>query len=102
VLRHWIEHNYRLPVHPTSICIRRDLAVLLGGWMAVPGSDDTGLLTAASVISTGYFHPEVGLFYRKWSGQATADPAHTERVEWGLRMSLIRARAELLAETWPG
>jgi hypothetical protein len=38
VVRHWTEHNYRLPVHPTSICIRRDLAVSLGGWMAVPGS----------------------------------------------------------------
>jgi glycosyltransferase involved in cell wall biosynthesis len=101
VLRHWIEHNYRLPVHPTSICIRRDLAVALGGWMAVPGSDDTGLLTAASVVSTGYFHPEVGLLYRKWPGQATADPAHTEPVEWQLRMGLIRARAELLAKTWP-
>jgi hypothetical protein len=56
------------------------------------GLGDTGLLTAASVISTGYFHPEAGLFYRKWPGQATADPAHTEPVEWGLCMSLIRAR----------
>ena len=89
------------PVHPTTICIRRALAVALGGWMALPGSDDTGLLTAASVISSGYFHHEVGLLYRKWPGQATADLAYTEPTEWNLRMSLIRERAESLAKIWP-
>jgi glycosyltransferase involved in cell wall biosynthesis len=102
VLNHWLAHNYRLPVHPTTICIRRTLAVALGGWMAVPGSDDTGLLTAASVVSLGYFHQEVGLLYRKWPGQATASVAHTEPAEWNLRMSLIRERAESLAKTWQG
>lgn len=101
VFNHWITHNYRLPVHPTTICIRRALAVALGGWMAVPGSDDTGLLTAASVISSGYFHHEVGLLYRKWPGQVTADLAHTEPTEWELRMSLIRERAESLTKIWP-
>src|SRR5204863_3654644 len=81
---HWRSHNYRLPVHPTTMCIRRDLATALGGWMAVPGSDDTGLLVAASMVSTGYFHSEVGLLYRKWPGQVTAGKAHMEPVEWRL------------------
>ncbi|TDC37090.1 glycosyltransferase [Micromonospora sp. KC213] len=92
VFNHWREHNYRLPVHPTTICIRRDLLVALGGWMSVPGSDDTGMLIAASVVSTGYFVGEVGLLYRKWPGQVTASAAHTEPVEWKLRMSLIEER----------
>lgn len=100
VFNHWLTHDYRLPVHPTTICIRRPLAVALGGWMAVPGSDDTGLLIAASVISVGYFHNEVGLLYRKWPGQVTASAAHTEPTEWNLRMSLIRERAESLAKIW--
>jgi hypothetical protein len=72
----------------------RELLTALGGWMAVPGSDDTGLLVAASVVSTGYFVGEVGLHYRKWPGQVTAGAAHMEPVEWKLRMSLIDERAQ--------
>jgi glycosyltransferase involved in cell wall biosynthesis len=101
VFEHWRSHNYRLPVHPTTMCIRRTLVVALGGWMAVPGSDDTGLLVAASVTSTGYFHSEVGLLYRKWPGQVTAGAAHTEPVEWRLRMNLIEERATALGALWP-
>jgi glycosyltransferase involved in cell wall biosynthesis len=96
VHEYWQAHNYRLPVHPTTICLRRKLLTALGGWMAVPGSDDTGLLVAASVVSTGYFLGEVGLLYRKWPGQVTAGAAHTEPVEWKLRMSLINERAQSL------
>ncbi len=102
VVERWRAHNFRLPVHPTTICIRRSLAVALGGWMAVPGSDDTGLLVAASAVSVGYFVREVGLFYRKWPGQVTASPEHTEPVEWNQRMTLISERAEALASIWPG
>lgn len=98
VVEHWRTHDYRLPVHPTTICIRRRLAVALGGWMAVPGSDDTGLLIAASVVSAGYFHGEVGLLYRRWPGQGSAQAAHTESVEWTSRMRLIDDRAHYLSE----
>jgi len=101
VLDHWRTHNFRLPVHPTTICIRRDLITALGGWMAVPGSDDTGLLVAASVVSVGYFNQDVGLLYRKWPGQVTARAEHTEPTEWRSRMSLILERAESLMKLWP-
>ncbi|MGH3097915.1 MAG: glycosyltransferase family 2 protein [Streptosporangiales bacterium] len=99
VREHWRTHDYRLPVHPTTMCVRRPLVVALGGWMAVPGSDDTGLLVAASMISTGWFSSEVGLLYRKWPGQVTASETHTEPVEWHARMQLIDQRAEELART---
>lgn len=65
--------------------------------MAVPGSDDTGLLVAASTLSPGWFFSEVGLLYRKWPGQVSANDAHTEPVEWTSRMELIDQRAEALA-----
>lgn len=100
VLRHWRSHNFRLPVHPTTICLRRELAISLGGWMAVPGSDDTGLLIAASVLTTGWFEPEVGLHYRKWPGQESASAGHTETVEWNARMQLISARADAISALW--
>lgn len=98
VVEYWRSHGYRLPVHPATICIRRRLVVALGGWMAVPGSDDTGLLIAASVVSAGYFHGEVGLLYRKWPGQGSAQAAHVEPVEWAGRMQLIDERARRLSE----
>lgn len=101
VREQWERRSFRLPVHPTTMCIRRDLAVQLGGWMAVPGSDDTGLLVAASMISVGYFEGEVGALYRKWSGQASASLAHSESVEWNARMKLINERALSLGREAP-
>lgn len=99
VLDLWRENGFRLPVHPTTLCIRRELAVLLGGWMAVPGSDDTGLLLAASVVTGGFFESAVGLHYRKWPGQGSAaGSAHYEAVEWAARMKLIGERADALRE----
>ena len=96
IVEHWRTHNYRLPVHPTTVCIRRSLVMALGGWMAVPGSEDTGMLVAAGAVSVGYFLSEVGLLYRKWPGQLTADSAHTRLAEWDARMSLISERASAL------
>lgn len=100
VFDHWCSHNYRLPVHPTTICIRRELLTALGGWMALPSSEDTGMLLAASVLAPGYFHGDVGLLYRKWPGQVTACAEHSETAEWRLRMSVIRERAESITR-WP-
>jgi len=100
VADYWRTHGYRLPVHGVTLCMRRRLLVALGGWMGVPGSDDTGLLVAASVVAPGYFHGEVGLYYRKWPGQVTAQPAHTEAEEWNARMGLIEEREEALREVW--
>jgi hypothetical protein len=65
--------------------------------MAVPGSEDTGLLVAASVVSTGWFTSEVGLLYRKWPGQASAAPEHSDLRERHARMALISDRADHLA-----
>ncbi|HEY0691579.1 MAG TPA: glycosyltransferase [Kribbella sp.] len=93
----WRDRHYSLPVHPTTLCIRRPLAVALGGWMAMPGSDDTGLLIAASVVSPGYFHGDVGLLWRTWPGQVSASAEHTEPTEWNTRMKLISERADALA-----
>lgn len=100
VADYWRTHGYRLPVHGVTLCMRRSLLVALGGWMGVPGSDDTGLLIAASVVATGYFHGEVGLYYRKWPGQVTAQAAHTEPDEWNARMKLIEERGEALRGGW--
>src|SRR6185369_12893658 len=96
----WRRDSYRLPVHPATLCIRRERLLQLGGWMALPASEDTGLLIAASVVSRGYFIPEAGLLYRKWPGQATAQADHTDPEEWISRMRIIEQRARYLRDGW--
>ena len=92
----WLNHDHRLPVHPATLCIRRDLVVMLGGWMALPASEDTGLLIAASITSDGYFIAEPGLLYRKWPGQLTGRPEHHDPAERAARISLIKDRGAAL------
>lgn len=101
VLSHWRVHR-RPQVHPATLCARRDLVTLLGGWMALPASEDTGLLTALSVLAKGYFVPEIGLRYRKHNAQSTAHPEHSAGEEWEARMHLIKERAEALSELMKG
>lgn len=97
VLNFWRAHNYRAQVHPATLCLRHDLLLALGGWMALPASEDTGLLLAANAVADGYFVAEAGLLYRKWPGQMTGAAAHTEASERDARMSLIASRATALA-----
>ncbi|WP_233558936.1 glycosyltransferase family protein [Micromonospora radicis] len=101
VLAFWQANGYRAQVHPATLCIRRDLLLALGGWMALPASEDTGLLLAASAVSAGYFAREHGLLYRKWPGQVTSQAARRAPVEYEGRMRIIEARAEALASMLP-
>jgi glycosyltransferase involved in cell wall biosynthesis len=101
LLDYWLTHGYRASVHPATICIRRSLLLMLGGWMSLPASEDTGLMMAASAVSNGYFIDEPGLYYRKWPGQVTADPVHTANDELRARNAVIVARARALADQFP-
>ncbi|MDO0913069.1 glycosyltransferase [Streptomyces sp. DT2A-34] len=96
VLDFWKAHDFRAPVHPATLCVRRDLLLALGGWMALPASEDTGLLLALNSVSRGWFSAEVGLLYRKWEGQATGQSAHLDPAERAARMAVAEARARAL------
>ncbi|MGC4796914.1 glycosyltransferase family 2 protein [Micromonospora saelicesensis] len=101
VLSFWQANDYRASVHPATLCLRRNLVFALGGWMALPASEDTGLLLAANAVSAGYFTREYGLLYRKWPGQVTSQAAHRESTEYMGRMRIIGARAEVLGRMLP-
>jgi glycosyltransferase involved in cell wall biosynthesis len=101
VLEHWRNHDHRAQVHPATLCLRRELLIRLGGWMALPASEDTGLLLAANAISDGYFVAEAGLLYRKWPGQSTSQAAHIDPDERAGRMRIIESRARALLEASP-
>ncbi|MFI9051993.1 glycosyltransferase family 2 protein [Streptomyces sp. NPDC053427] len=96
----WTEHH-RPQIHPATLCVRRKLLALLGGWMALPASGDTGLLLGLDALNDGWFIGEVGLLYRKHAGQITTHPHHKAGSEWEARMSLIREHAVALRE-WTG
>ncbi len=98
VVDHWKANGFRAQVHPATLFVRRDLLLALGGWMALPASEDTGLLLALNVVSRGYFTREYGLLYRKWEGQMTAQSTHSDTAERDVRMAVIEARAEALAK----
>ncbi|GHG67231.1 glycosyl transferase [Streptomyces glebosus] len=97
VLDYWKANGFRAQVHPATLFMRRDLVLALGGWMALPASEDTGLLLALNATSRGWFSSEVGLHYRKWPGQTTSQASHTEAAEREARMAVVEARARELA-----
>ncbi|MEV6212605.1 glycosyltransferase family A protein [Kitasatospora sp. NPDC051914] len=96
VLAHWKAHDYRAQVHPATLCVRRELLLAVGGWMALPASEDTGLLMALNAVSRGWFSAETGLLYRKWPGQSTSHAAHVQEGERAARMAVIEQRARVL------
>ncbi|WP_329296301.1 glycosyltransferase family 2 protein [Streptomyces sp. NBC_01455] len=96
----WVEHQ-RPQIHPATLCVRRPLLALLGGWMALPASGDTGLLLGLDSLADGWFNSEVGLIYRKHAGQITKHPDHKAGAEWEARISLIKEHAEAL-RSWSG
>ncbi|MFE9204685.1 glycosyltransferase family 2 protein [Micromonospora sp. NPDC007230] len=98
VVDFWMNNEYRLPVHPATLCIRRRLLLALGGWMALPASEDTGLLLAANVLSDGYFISEPGLLYRKWPGQTTMQANFIDKEARDHRNSIVAGRAQALLE----
>jgi hypothetical protein len=92
IFPYWEQHQ-EPPVHPASLCVRRQALLALGGWMAVPGAEDTGLLLALDVTSTGYFIDEPGLLHRRWPGQTTASRPDDDERRAVLHLLDARARA---------
>lgn len=92
----YTKENFRILVHPATLCVRYSLLIALGGWMALPASEDTGLLMALDAISDGWFTADVGLIYRRWSPQMSASDAHNDPGELDARRRLIIDRADAL------
>jgi glycosyltransferase involved in cell wall biosynthesis len=94
--RYWSAHERRLPVHPATLCARHVAVCALGGWMALPASEDTGLLLALDARWPGYFLATPGLLYRKWPSQLSARAEHVDDENRRARAALIEARLAAL------
>ncbi len=97
-VRRWVgEREWALPVHPTTLCARREVLIALGGWTALPSGGDTALLLALDAVSDGYFLDQPSVRYRKHPGQLTARPEHIRPDLLAARRMLTLDRARALA-----
>ncbi|MEU3604107.1 glycosyltransferase family A protein [Streptomyces sp. NPDC035033] len=90
--------DYRLPVHPAGVMWRRPLLHLLGGWSALHGMEDTGLLMAASATTDGVLVDAPTLRYRRHAAQTSRQPTE---FAGGHQIALVRARATALTTLPP-
>ncbi|MET7650536.1 MULTISPECIES: hypothetical protein [unclassified Streptomyces] len=89
-------NDFRAPVHPASLFVRRDLLTALGGRTALPAPEDTRVLLALNSVDRGWFSTRAGLLHRTWDGEVTGRAAHVGPVEREARMAVVEARARAL------
>jgi glycosyltransferase involved in cell wall biosynthesis len=85
-----------LTILGTTVCARRDLVFALGGWPALPSSEDVGLLLALNEVAPGWFITEVGYHYRKHDTQSTKDPMFADPTEQAAGRVVISERVQAL------
>lgn len=96
------EREWRILVHPATLCVRYSLILALGGWMALPASEDTALLMACDAFSDGWFHAETGLIYRRWGPQMSQSVEHVDPYELDVRRILVTRRADAIEDLFGG
>ncbi len=92
----WLSSQGIPPIHPATLCARTPVVRAFGGWMALPVSDDVGLLLAMSSLLPGYFAPGASLRYHKSDFQITASDYSKSPASKAQRMDAIRQRVEAI------
>ncbi|WP_405166143.1 glycosyltransferase [Nocardia sp. NBC_01499] len=78
--------HYRLPVHPAGVLWHRDLLLATGGWAAMRGMEDTGLLMSASALAPCVALDTRTLRYRRHRNQrSTQTSLFTGGCPYGFR-----------------
>ncbi|MFD4406741.1 glycosyltransferase [Nocardia sp. NPDC058499] len=92
----WMADPCALRIHPATLTVRRPLLAAVGGWMALPASEDMGLLAGLDSLAHGYFLPRPGLVRRSHPAQMTRAPGFDAQVT-ALR-GLIAERVTAIGE----
>ena len=87
------------PVMGTTLTTYVDLLHAVGGWPAVPASEDAALLIVLEAVAPGWMIREPGEIYRKHAGQVTAQPAHWEEAERTALAAVLLPRLDALRRT---
>lgn len=93
------ETSGQLQVVGTTMCTYTSLVRALGGWQALPASEDVALMLAAEAVSDGYMCPNIGLHYRQWPGSSTEDAEYAEEAESAARRNALLQRVSALRES---
>lgn len=93
----------RWSVYCAGLTARIDVVRALGGWMAVPRSEDVGLLTVLAELTDGYIDPEVRWLYRRHPVQTHLTEDWQARAAQGAelvaqRLASLRAVRGLLCD----
>lgn len=97
VIAYWESHGQVPPVHPATLTIRRSRLFEIGGWMALPGATDTGMLIALNTLHAGWFISTPSLLYRHWPDQITRSRWYNDPSVREARARFIRERAQALS-----
>lgn len=93
---YWEQHG-EPSIHPATLCVRRSTLLNLGGWMALPTSEDTGLVLALNATTYGSFIGQTGLLHRRWANQSSLH--REDGSDRRATLALINQRAKALR--WP-
>ncbi|MFD9793785.1 hypothetical protein ACFWXK_22890, partial [Streptomyces sp. NPDC059070] len=69
----------RLPIMGTTVTLYTDLVRALGGWPALPFTQDAALVLNAEAVSPGWMQEQPGELYRQHPRQATRHRSEEER-----------------------
>ncbi|MFD5565883.1 glycosyltransferase family 2 protein [Kitasatospora griseola] len=89
----------RYAVMGTTLTVYTELLHAVGGWPAVPASEDAALLLLLEAVAPGWMIAEPGEIYRKHNGQVTAQPAHWEQAERDALSTVLLTRLDALRRT---
>jgi glycosyltransferase involved in cell wall biosynthesis len=87
----------RFPVAGTTLTVYTALVHAMGGWPAVPTSDDVVLLVLCEAVSQGWMIEEPGAIYRKRSKQQTAQSEHWDTAERSVLDDILLPRVDALS-----
>ncbi|MGW3185470.1 glycosyltransferase family 2 protein [Kitasatospora sp. NPDC001119] len=96
-----IADSYRaeaFAVMGTTVTVYTDLLHAVGGWPAVPASEDVALLVLLEAVSPGWMLAEPGEIYRKHPAQVTAQAAHWDQAERDALASVLLTRLDALRQ----
>lgn len=89
------------PFHPNSVLARRDMALRVGGWPALPANEDMAWSLLLSEVAEGVLFTDVVLFYRTWDGQevSRAGYLHDKSLSFRAIEGMINAVREPFGRT---
>lgn len=83
----------------TSMTAYTALILAVGGWIALPASEDTSLLLACEAVADGWMIATPSMYYRKHPAQSIKKPAFHAPDEIAMRRASVTGRRNALAQS---